>query len=208
MFCPNCGTPPQLPDQKFCKSCGMNLMVVSQVVKTTSTNGSTAPSFQGMPLLSVTGGQGSPVDAAGGTAPLFEYEAKRQKLKRLGLGMMLGCFPVTLFFLILGEIIHRYSWELGEALRNIGLFGPLLFVTGLCLQVYVWLAFKKLDGTQVVFLPQANAAVITPPAKAEPGSVPQAQLAAANLWATPVSVTEHTTEHLEVPLSQARRNTR
>ncbi len=195
MCCPNCGTQPQLPEQRFCKTCGTNLALVSQILATPpGMSGQTAP------RIPPTTGQLPPAYLPG-FQEIAAENAKREKLRRLGWITMGGGIVLGIILAIVGGAIRHIVPPVGRMIEELGGFGGLIFFMGLMIVFYARFILKKTDMPQVVFV---QPPVVQPPsAQANlTGGLPrmdQAQLPPPLVYGPPYSVTEHTTDRLRVP---------
>ncbi|MBX7222399.1 MAG: zinc ribbon domain-containing protein [Blastocatellia bacterium] len=220
MFCPNCGTPPLSDDQKFCKVCGTNLLVVSQVLNpAVSGQNPYAPLSQpaGMPLPAAPPGPGmvpsgppAPPSAPLPGIPFLDDAVKREKLRRLGWMMMGGGIVFGILMGVLGDALRHIIGPLGRAIGELGGLGALVTVAGFFVWFYAKVLIKKPDLPQVIVVQQPT--VIS----GQTGNLPyqgqpvQAQLPppAVSSYGPPFSVTEHTTHRLEMPYQPTSRDTK
>jgi hypothetical protein len=204
MFCPNCGTPTQIPDQNFCKICGTNLLVVSRALQPAAP-GETAPPAAGTPpyIGTLTAGAG-PLPEQFAALPFVREEAHRQKIRKLGWIAMGGGILFAIFLEILGDALANLSSELGAFVSDLGEFGGLIFVGGLMMTLYARFVMKKTNQPQVVIVQQpansvGNASGFQNAAPNPAAPAPQLTPAPPTNYAPPPSVTENTTAHLDSP---------
>lgn len=222
MYCPNCGTQPQLADQKFCKTCGTNLSMVSQVLSAPGPGpGVPAPYMPAPPPSAMMiPNQGALAPTTSPTfpqatvhqpislteipsLPYMEQERARQKLMKIAWALTLGGPFLIPTLAILGE----FMFNTGE----LAVLGIPVFLFGIFLLLYTKIALRKPDLPQVIVIQQGNSTQeMTPsPVSAVPsGMNHQLPAGASTPLYTPGMFTEHTTQHLQVPYSQPGRNTK
>lgn len=184
MYCPNCATPTQVPDQNYCKNCGTNLLVVTQALTVPGTSA-------GFPAFSQPGPNI-------GFAP-DPNETTRRKLSKIGWAMVGGGILFGIFMAILGNAFEALSGRFGHFIGELASFGPFFMVAGIFLLIYNRIVHRKSNLPPVVVLQQNPAVMPTPlaippqPAQPQYANLPPAP---ATYYETPPSVTENTTAHL------------
>lgn len=194
MFCPTCGTQTQLPDQNFCKACGMNLTVVAGALQagTGRTPSETAAA----------------VAERLATLQHSKDQALRAGLRRIGWGLVAGgpLFAATLG--ISSSVLENISHGPARFVASFSGFGGLMLFAGILLLMYARVAFKKEPPPQVVVITAApSGATGQPP----PGLAPaltaehpyRPAFPAPATVAEPPSVTERTTELLNDPYGKS-----
>lgn len=191
MFCPTCGTQTQLPDQNFCKACGMNLTVVAGALQAGA--GQTP------------GDMAAAVAERLATLQYSKEQALRAKLRRIGWGLVAGgpLFAATLG--ISSSVLENISHGLARFVVSFSGFGGLMLFAGVLLLMYTRAAFRKEPPPQVVVI------AAPPPWQPPSGHLasPQAEQACRPAFpapatvAEPPSVTEHTTELLNNPYGRS-----
>ncbi len=199
MFCPNCATPTQIPDQNFCKTCGTNLLAVTQAL---SVSGS-SPVLPAFPPQTGAFVNASPPPAFSPqleAIPHYQDQLLRRKLSRIGWGMMGGGILLAMFLSILGGAFEALSGRLGHFIGELASFGGFFFMSGIILLIYNRILHKKHPLPQVVVLqPNGTAVPVTPGLQPPPISYQNLPPAPATIYDTPPSVTENTTAHLKIP---------
>jgi hypothetical protein len=205
MFCPNCGTPTQIPDQNFCKICGTNLLVVSRALQP-STFGEQLPaavsSAASSPYIGTLTAGAGPLPEQFAALPFVQEEAHRQKIRKIGWLVMGGGILFAIFLDILGDALGNLSSELGGFVSDLGGFGALIFVAGLMMTLYARFILKKTNQPQVVIVQQPANSVGNAsgfPSPVQNPVPPQLTPAPPTNYAPPPSVTENTTAHLDTP---------
>ncbi len=190
MFCPTCGTPTQLPEQNFCKACGLNLALVTSALQ----------AGPGQPVL---GSSDMAAAVAGQLASLQDSKDRlwRTKLRRAGWGLLVGGPLLSATLGISASVLEHISHWLARFVVSFSGFGGLMFFAGILLLVYARMAFKPEPLPQVVIVP-------TPPL-GSPAAAPSAISGSESPYrgafpapptvAEPPSVTEHTTQLLNDP---------
>jgi hypothetical protein len=167
MFCPKCGQEQAADDVRFCSRCGF-------------------------PLVEVTG----LLERGGAAAAPREDDALPDRRVRKALYILAAALPLLAVALVLGLA------EVDGGPEIFGLLGALTFWIGLVRLIYV-LAFKK--GKRLPETPppgqptsrlDAPRQQALPPPYAPPVAVPRGRFDTGEI-AQPLSVTEHTTRHLE-----------
>ena len=199
MYCPNCATPTQVPDQNFCKNCGTNLLAVTQALNVSGSNA-------GLPAFPVnTHNLGFVPDPS---------EVTRRKLSKIGWGMIGGGILLGIFLSILGSAFGAISIRLGHFIGELASFGPFFTVAGIFLLIYNRILHRRSNNHPPVVLVQQNPAIIPTPMAIPPQPVQPQYVnlppAPATYYETPASVTENTTAHLnkmQVPILYTSRDT-
>lgn len=112
MYCPNCGTPTS-SDRKFCRSCGMNLLPVSQML--------------------VTGQQ------QGGESVALQKEKPalpRNKTFRWGFGIMWAGLLLILMMGIGGDALRHLNRNLGSFIEDLAGIGVIPLLGGVGIMIY------------------------------------------------------------------------
>jgi hypothetical protein len=192
MFCPTCGTPTQLPEQNFCKACGLNLTLVTSALQANP-----GPSGAGSDMAAAVAGQ---------LASLQHSKDRlwRTKLRRAGWGLVVGGPLLSAALGISASVLEHISHWLARFVVSFSGFGGLMFFAGILLLVYARMAFKPEPLPQVVIVPTPPlgplGSAATPPSAISGGETPyRGAFPAPPTVATPPSVTEHTTQLLNDP---------
>ncbi len=193
MFCPTCGTPTQLPEQNFCKACGLNLTLVTSALQAGS----------GQP---VPGSSDMAAAVAGQLASLQDSKDRlwRTKLRRAGWGLLVGGPLLSATLGISASVLEHISHWLARFVVSFSGFGGLMFFAGILLLVYARMAFKPEPLPQVVIVPSLPlvppGSAAAPPTAISGGEAPyRGAFPAPPTVAEPPSVTEHTTQLLNDP---------
>ena len=114
MFCPNCGIESE-PNRKFCRSCGLSLETISQVLA------GQAPVIQpaGEPLT-----------------PQQPVDGDRQKMKRWGFIIMMGGLLLAALLGILGGAFSNLDSDLGGFIASLAGLGGVVFLAGIGTMIY------------------------------------------------------------------------
>lgn len=185
MYCPNCATPTQVPEQNYCKNCGTNLLVVTQALTVSGPSPNFTPFQANTPSL--------------GFAP-DPNEAARRKFSKIGWAMVGGGILLGIFMAILGNAFEAISGRFGHFIGDLASFGPFFMVAGIFLLIYNRIIHRRSNLPPVVVV-QQNPAVVPNPVPALPQPPAQSQFvnlppAPVTYYDTPPSVTENTTAHL------------
>jgi len=172
MYCPNCATETAI-DQKFCRSCGMSLALVSQAMSSQS-------------LVSAAGEHPS-------TAFREERSEHRQsKFMRWGFVILFAGLVFTILMGVGGDEVQRVNFSLGHFMNSLAGVGAAVLLAGVGLIVYAGLLPSIKQP-----LPQPARALSPPPANINQPS-PPATTSSMEPGAQQVpSITEHTTYTLE-----------
>lgn len=221
MYCPNCGTQPQLADQKFCKTCGTNLSMVSQVLGAPPGPSVPAPYLPAAspPAMMIPNQGAMPPTTSPNfpqatvhqpislseipSLPYMEQERARQKFMKIAWALTFG----GLFLIPTLAILGAFVFDTGEP----AILGIPVFLFGIFLLLYTKIALRKPNFPQVIVIQQGNPTQeMTPsPVSAVPGGMNhQLPAGVSTPLYTPGMFTEHTTQHLQVPYSQPQRNTK
>jgi hypothetical protein len=152
MYCPNCGTQAP-PDQRYCRSCGFSLQLISQVVT------GRPPDAQREKIL---------VEAA------ERFQSQRFKMRRWGFITLWGGMVVAAFLGIVGGAITGIAPMLGAVIASLAGLGGLILIIGVGIMIYSLFLPRALDDRQPsrsAALPQAAATVPLPPQR-RPESAP------------------------------------
>jgi len=173
MYCPNCATETAI-DQKFCRSCGMSLALVSQAMSS----------------------QSLVPDAAGKhpfTASIEDRSERRQsKFMRWGFVILFAGLVFTILMGVGGDEVQRVNFSLGHFMNSLAGVGAAILLAGVGLIVYAGL----LPSIKQPQAPPVRA--ISPPAPAinDPSTAPTTASMEPPAESLP-SITEHTTYILE-----------
>ncbi len=195
MFCPTCGTPTQLPEQNFCKSCGLNLAVVASALQA-------SPGQSGLERYG--GGCGQAV-----ASPQHSKDCLwRTKLRQAGWGLLVGGPLLSATLGISASALEHISDWLARLVASFSGFGGLMVFAGVLLLVYARMAFKPEPLPQVVIVPSLPlvppGSAAAPPTVISGGESPyHGAFPAPPTVAEPPSVTEHTTQLLNDPYQPA-----
>lgn len=115
MFCPTCGTPTQLPEQNFCKACGLNLTLVTSALQA-----SPGPSGAGSDMAAAVAGQ---------LASLQHSKDRlwRTKLRRAEWGLVVGGPLLSAALGISASVLEHISHWLARFVVSFSGFGGLMF---------------------------------------------------------------------------------
>lgn len=130
MFCPNCGTE-ATGSRKFCRACGMNLDLISQVM---------SGHIPVMPL-----GEPAPKGS------LFDLN-DRSKTTRLGFLSLWGGIMLAALIGIIGGALSNLDNEVGGFVASLAGIGGLIFMIGMGLLIYS----RFLPKPEKTFQPQQN----------------------------------------------------
>ncbi len=185
MYCPNCATPTQVPDQNYCKNCGTNLLVVTQAL---SVSGSSPvlPAF--------------PTNTQNLAFVPDQNELTRRKFSKIGWAMIGGGILFAIFLSILGSAFGALSSRLGHFIGELASFGPFFTTAGIFLLIYNRILHRKSHTQPPVVLVQQSPGMVPTPMAIPPQPVQPQYVnlppAPVTYYDTPPSVTENTTAHL------------
>ncbi|MBX7222397.1 MAG: zinc ribbon domain-containing protein [Blastocatellia bacterium] len=216
MFCPNCGASALTPEQRFCKTCGTNLAVVSQVlsapqppapVLVPARMSPPAPVAPPVPpssqIPSMIGVNPIPLTEIP-DLPYMQEESKRQHLRKIGWAMALGG---PLFVPVVAIIMAVFNGK-----PEVCAMGIPIFLIGIFLLLFTRFGLKQNNLPQIIFAQSPNQQPVANP-QMTPAGV-QAQLPPPSVSSyTPGSylsgtLTEQTTNRLEMPFPPSSRDTR
>jgi hypothetical protein len=188
MFCPQCGTALISPDQRFCKTCGANVALVSQIL-----NAPPASVIQPVsPAVSTTAG--GPLTPSLGADILanFQESASYRITRRIGWALILGGALFIPSCGIIGGVLDRQP--------ELSALGVPIILLGVALSLFARLTLKKPKPPQVIVLQAPTAQPVAPEQTtfSAPPLLPPEPLPF-NPTAPPPSVTENTTRNLETP---------
>ncbi|MBX7222396.1 MAG: zinc-ribbon domain-containing protein [Blastocatellia bacterium] len=201
MFCPKCGTQALSDEQRFCKSCGTNLSVVAQALS--------APQ---LPPTIPAGVSPTPIPLAEiPQLPYLQEELNRQMLHKVGWAM-----TVTGAMCLLGITIFMAVLSGRSAMSGLGvpifLIGFFVFLIGFFLLMFTRVGSKQSNLPQVIFAQPPNQQPLGNLQMAAPGMQAQLPPPAVNSYTQEGylagTLTERTTDRLEIPVSPAPRDTR
>jgi hypothetical protein len=178
MYCPKCGTETS-PDRKFCRSCGLPLEPVSQLLT------------------------GWPLNHQTPTAPTEQGTSVDQRRRMLRLGfitMWAGLLSIILMGIIgeaISSAISPESSQLGQRIENLAAIGVIPMLLGVGLMIYSRLLAKSQPQA-----PRAQARPLLPESRPYINS-PGIQSPVSRPADQAPSVTEHTTFRLEHPESRS-----
>lgn len=127
MFCPTCGTPTQLPEQNFCKACGLNLTLVTSALQA-----SPGPSGAGSDMAAAVAGQ---------LASLQHSKDRlwRTKLRRAEWGLVVGGPLLSAALGISASVLEHISHWLARFVVSFSGFGGLMFLpASSCSCMHAW----------------------------------------------------------------------
>jgi len=178
MYCPNCATETVI-NQKFCRSCGMNLTLVSQAIISQA-------------LVSEATASQSIVPGSGDQHPSTAFredrsEHRQSKFMRWGFVLLFAGLVFTILMGVGGDEVQRVNFSLGHFMNSLAGVGAAILLAGVGLIVYAGLlpAIKP---------PHALRGAISPPAPAikDPSTAPTTASMEPSAESLP-SITEHTT---------------
>jgi hypothetical protein len=173
MYCPNCATETAI-DQKFCRSCGMSLALVSQAMSSQSL----VPGISGR----------QPSIAADEDAS----EDRRSKFMRWGFVLLFAGLVFTILMGVSGDEIQKISVPLGHFVNSLAGLGAAILLAGVGLVIYAGL----LPSIKAPKPPRGRA--IPPPPTTINHPITSPTTASMEPVAQPLpSVAEHTTYTLE-----------
>jgi len=144
MYCPNCGTQASA-DQKFCRSCGLNLQAISQML--TGQRPAAEPSIALVEIVE-------------------RFQSHRQKMLRWGFITLWIGITVAAFLGIVGGSLTSINWDLGQLIASLAGLGGLILLVGIGLMIYSRFlprvpAYRP--SPQPTALPQAESRMGLPP---------------------------------------------
>ena len=114
MYCPNCATQASA-DQKFCRSCGLSLQMISQMLT----------------------GQFPATESDRALVEIVErIQSHRDKMKRWGFIMMWGGMVVAALFGVIGGAMTSINWALGNFIASLAGIGGVILLVGIGLMIY------------------------------------------------------------------------
>jgi hypothetical protein len=152
MYCPNCGTQAS-PEQKFCRSCGLSLQTISQVLA-----GQSPAAEPDRSLVAI----------------IEEFQSQRNKILRRGFLTMWGGIVVAALFGTVGGAISTFNPGLGNALAALAGIGGVILLVGVGLMAYSRFLPKAeacCPPAQLTTLPQGESPIQLPPER-HPVSMP------------------------------------
>src|SRR5215471_9495689 len=178
MYCPNCATETVI-NQKFCRSCGMSLALVSQAMLSQAlvSKATTSPSL-------VTGAD----DQYHLTTFRDDGSERRQsKFMRWGFVLLFAGLVFTILMGVGGDEVQRVNFSLGHFMNSLAGLGAAILLAGVGLIVYAGLLPS-------IKPPHAPRRAISPPAPAinDPSTAPTTASMEPAAESLP-SITEHTT---------------
>lgn len=182
MYCPNCATETAI-NQKFCRSCGMNLTLVSQAIISQA-------------LVSEATTSQSIVPGAGDQHPSTAFredrsEHRQSKFMRWGFVLLFAGLVFTILMGVGGDEVRRVLPTVGHLMNSLAGLGAAILLAGVGLIVYAGLLPS-------IKPPHAPRRAISPPARAinDPSTAPTTASMEPSAESLP-SITEHTTYTLE-----------
>ncbi|HKF54961.1 MAG TPA: zinc ribbon domain-containing protein [Blastocatellia bacterium] len=178
MYCPNCATETVI-NQKFCRSCGMSLALVSQAMLSQTL------------VSEATTGQ-SVVPGSGDEHPSTAFredrsEHRQSKFMRWGFVLLFAGLVFTILMGVGGDEVQRVNFSLGHFMNSLAGVGAAILLAGVGLIVYAGLlpAIKPSHAPRRAISPPA-------PAIKDPSTAPTTASMEPSAESLP-SITEHTT---------------
>lgn len=114
MYCPNCGKQ-ATGDQKYCRSCGLSLQAISQVLS----------------------GAPSPAQSDHALREMVErFQSLRQKLLRRGFIVVWIGILTAIFFSVVGDALRGFDSHVGHFIEELAGLGGMAILTGVGLMIY------------------------------------------------------------------------
>jgi hypothetical protein len=182
MYCPNCATETGI-NQKFCRSCGMNLALVSQAIVSQALVSGAEATESLVP--------GADSQESSTVITESRSEDRKSKFMRWGFVLLFAGLVFTILMGVGGDEVQRVNLSLGHFMNSLAGLGAAILLGGVGLIVYAGL----LPSIKQPQRPRARA--ISPPAPIVAQPTPAPTTSSMEPSADMPSITEHTTYTLE-----------